>query len=149
MIANISNSYPVGVNYGLPVRAMVKGGKYDWASSDINSRHFPPTGKGKSRVRIRLVHSDRNMESDEVLRELDRQNLRPVTLPELLALGAKYPDLQRQFPIVAKVGYHQRDFPIWDECPLCDSGSFINHLCVKRKGGKYILDYGSYSVHTR
>jgi len=28
-------------------------------------------------------------------------NLRPATLPELLAFGAKYPDKQKEFPIMA------------------------------------------------
>lgn len=47
------------------------------------------------------MHFNRNIESDTALAELDKMGLRPATLPELLAFGAKYPDKQREFPIVA------------------------------------------------
>ncbi|KKR48343.1 MAG: hypothetical protein UT86_C0007G0022, partial [Candidatus Magasanikbacteria bacterium GW2011_GWC2_40_17] len=39
--------------------------------------------------------------TDEVLAEMDRHGLRPALYEELLAFGAKYPDEQRQFPIIA------------------------------------------------
>ncbi|MFH1990409.1 MAG: hypothetical protein ABIJ19_00960 [Patescibacteria group bacterium] len=41
------------------------------------------------------------MGTGEVLSELDKMGLRPVTLKELLALGEGFPNLQREFPIIA------------------------------------------------
>ncbi len=95
------NTCPVTANYDLTVEKAIKAGKYDWSNSDINSKNFPSDRKGTAEVAIELVQFGRYMESDEVLAELDKQGLRPATLPELLAFGAKYPDKQREFPIVA------------------------------------------------
>lgn len=38
---------------------------------------------------------------EKVFRELDRRGLRPATIEQLLAFAAKYPAIQKQFPIVA------------------------------------------------
>ena len=96
-----TQTFPVTVDYGRSIEEMVASGKYDWSNSDITSKHFPIGTKGQVGVNIELVHFNRPMESDEVLRELDKQGLRPATLPELLAFGATYPEKQREFPIVA------------------------------------------------
>jgi len=93
--------FPVTVNYDLTVEEMIEAGKYDWKNPDITSDNFPVTRRGTSEVEIHLVHFDRVIETEEVLRELDKMGLRPAELPELLALGAGSPDLQRQFPIIA------------------------------------------------
>ena len=91
----------VTVNYNRTIEELVKAGRYHWQNSDITSQNFPSSRKGKAQVLIQLVHFDRDITSDEVLKALDKQGLRPVTLPELLAFGAKYPDKQCAFPIVA------------------------------------------------
>jgi hypothetical protein len=94
------NGYPMTVDYRQSLQAMIQAGRYDWVNSDITEKHFPIT-PGPKDVSIELVHFDRVMSSDDVLSELDRRGLRPATLPELLAFGAKYPEKQREFPIVA------------------------------------------------
>lgn len=96
-----TNIFPITVNYDVRLERMIEDGKYDWKNSDINSKNFPVEGKGTSAVNIELVHLNRNVTSDEAYAELDKQGLRPADLPELLAFGAKYPDKQREFPIVA------------------------------------------------
>ena len=96
-----SNTHTLTVNYGQSVEDALKAGNYDWVNDYITSRNFPPTRRGTETVEVSLVHFGRVMTSDEVLEELDRQGLRPATVEELLALGAQYPDLQRQFPIIA------------------------------------------------
>jgi hypothetical protein len=98
---NSANSYPITINYDLRLERMIEDGHYDWKNSDIKAKNFPVDGKGTSAVNIELVHFNRTMHSDEVLAELDKMGLRPATLPELLAFGAKYPEKQREFPIVA------------------------------------------------
>ena len=93
--------FPITVNYGLGLERMIEDGKYGWTNSDINAKDFPIKGKGTVEVAIELVHFNRDMQSNEVLKELGKQGLRPGTLPELLAFGAKYLEKQREFPIVA------------------------------------------------
>jgi len=99
-VAN-SATYPITVDYGQNLAQMIEVGKYDWVNSDITAKNFPTKGKGKDNLETEIVHFGRSMSSEQVLADLDKMGLRPATLPELLAFGAKHPELQRQFPIVA------------------------------------------------
>lgn len=88
---------------------MIKVGKYTWVNSEISSAHFPIKGERTKEVMTELVHFNRYIESaDDVLRELDKSGLRPATIEELLAFSLKYPEIQRQFPIVALGSFWQR-----------------------------------------
>ena len=99
---SVGSTYPVTVNYNLSLEEIIAAGRYDWKNGDITVKHFPMKGEGITDVDIRLVHFDRVMDSsDEVIRKLDKMDLRPASIEELLAFGAKYPDVQRHFPIVA------------------------------------------------
>lgn len=99
---SVHPTYPVSINYGLSLEEMIAAGRYDWKNDDITAKHFPERGEGVSDIEIQLVHFNRVMgSSDEVIREFDKMGLRPASIEELLAFGAKYPDVQRQFPIVA------------------------------------------------
>ncbi len=95
------NVYALTINYSRSVEDGIKAGKYDWSNSDIASSHCTSGEAGTKEISIELIHFKRGMETDEVLSELDKMNLRPATLKELLALGEKHPDLQRKFPIIA------------------------------------------------
>lgn len=97
----VETTYPVTVDHGQSLEEMIATGRYGTSNSDITAKHFPITGAGQVEVQLHLVHLNRVATTDEVLAELDRRGLRPATLPELLAFGAKYPDLQREFPIAA------------------------------------------------
>ncbi len=88
-------------NYDRSVEDGIKAGKYNWSNSNITSSHFPSEEAGTKEVSIELIYFGRNMETNEVLSELDKMGMRPATLKELLALGEKHPDLQREFPIIA------------------------------------------------
>lgn len=96
-----SGTYPVTVDYSLSLAKMIKAGKYDWKNDNITAKNFPVKGEGKQAVVPELVHLNRFASTDEVLAHMEANNLRPATLPELLAFGEKYPDVQREFPIVA------------------------------------------------
>ncbi len=126
--ASASPTYPVTVNYDLSLAGMIKAGRYDWVSSDITEKHFPLVGSGTRETITELVRFNKDMGSDDVLRELDRRGLRPATIEELLAFGARYPELQRQFPIVALGSIWRHDLDrryvpcLWggsDERSLC------------------------------
>lgn len=96
-----ADRYSITVDYSLTLDQMIAVGEYDYANPDINSKHLPVKGEGKLELKLQLIHFDRNISSDDAERELDKLGLRPANLEELLAFGAQYPDLQKQFPIVA------------------------------------------------
>jgi len=93
--------YQITVNYGQNLGQMIEAGRYDYVSYDITVTNFPVQEKGTAEVSIKLVHFDRSMRTEEAIVELNEMGLRPATLPELLAFGAKYPQVQCQFPVVA------------------------------------------------
>ena len=84
------------------VEGLLSSGQYEEVNGDVSDRNFPVTGSRWDReLGIELVHVGHSSPTDQILLRLDIRGLRPATAAELLALGAKYPDLQRQFPIVA------------------------------------------------
>jgi len=95
------NTYTVTVDYDQPLADMIKAGRYDWTNVDITVEHFPVKKRESGEVELHVVHFGRSMTTKEVLVELDKRGLRPAELPELLALGAAHPDLQRKYSLVA------------------------------------------------
>ena len=79
---------------------MIAAGCYDWKNEDINSKNFKIKGTGKVELEAQFIHFGKDMSSKAVLAELDRMNLRPGRIEELLAVGEKYPEKQLEFPIV-------------------------------------------------
>ena len=95
------SSYSVLVDYGQTVEQLIRNGRYDWVNSDINGRNFPSSERGRAQIDIFLLNFDHDISSEDAIREMAKQGLRPATLKELLALGTAFPDLQRENPIVA------------------------------------------------
>ena len=93
--------FSISVNYDLSVESLVAQGKYDWKSSYITSKNFSTTRKGEATLNLELVPLNQVLTSEEVIAELKKQGLRPAELHELLAFGAKYPDEQKKYLIVA------------------------------------------------
>ena len=128
------SSFSVTVNYDLSVESMVAHGKYDWKDDNITTKNFPTTRKGEANLVLELVHFNKALTSEEVLKELDKRGLRPAELHELLAFGEKYPDIQRQLPVIALGSVWQ----YWD------GDRYVPYL---RDGGErdldlYWIDYG-------
>lgn len=99
--AQVTQSFSLVLDYSKSVEQMLADGGYDYKNSSITDGHFPRKAKGSVTITPELVHFDRFISSDDALKELSKRGLRPATMAELLAFGSKYPDLQRQFPIVA------------------------------------------------
>jgi hypothetical protein len=97
----VRTTYTAIIDYVLPLAAMIQLGKYDRINDDITAEHFPIAGEGKWEVEYELVHLNRSIRSDDVLAEIKNRGLEPAKIEELLAFGAKYPEIQRQFPIAA------------------------------------------------
>src|SRR5437660_7964105 len=95
------NQYPVTVNYDLTVEQMVQAGQYDWSCPDINSSNFLTDNQGQVKASIELIKFGLCLKTEEVLARLDASGLRPARVHELLALGANYPELQRECVVAA------------------------------------------------
>lgn len=96
----VLKGYPITVNYSQTFEDMVKAGKYDDVYLHITAKNFPVSGDGQVNTEVLLVHFGRDIESDAAIRELGQMGMVPAKIEHLLALGAKYPDVQREFPIV-------------------------------------------------
>lgn len=111
------------VDYCQSLQQMIVSGNYGWTNSDITENNFPlPTEflDKKITVSTKLFHFNRDISSEDVIFEMEKVGYRPATLPELLALGKTYPELQKDFRIVALGS-------IWDAyglrgVPILDSG---------------------------
>jgi hypothetical protein len=104
----VADGYAITVDYTKSLADMIAAGKYNWMNRDITAANFPVTGKGLSteqvgtvKLKIVLFHPNRDIESEDVVKELDQKGLCPATLPELLAYGARYRKTQHKFPILA------------------------------------------------
>lgn len=97
----VGETYKVIVDYGLSLSKMIELGKYDWFNDDITDKHFELQGAGQHEVELVLVHLNRNATTKEVLEHLNSLGLEPAKIEQLLAIGAAYPELQKQFPIIA------------------------------------------------
>ncbi len=98
---NLQRVFRLKIDYNLSLGAMINRGSYNWVHPDITEAHFPIEGEGKKTVTLELVHFAKPMTSDKVEKEFKASGLTPGKIEHFLALGAKYPDLQRQFPIIA------------------------------------------------
>lgn len=99
----MEKSYPITVDYSMTPIEMIEAGKYDnwliYYSSKPDFSQLRDTGKVE--FNIELVKYDEPMNSNVIIKDLERRGLRPATVSELLAFGAQYPEVQRDFPIIA------------------------------------------------
>ena len=93
--------FELSINCDQPLADMIAAGHYDSVNTDITAEHFPITGQGQLPIEVELHHFNCRMPSEQALQELDQAGYRPGVIEELLALGTKNPELQRQFPIIA------------------------------------------------
>lgn len=97
----IHQTVKVLVDYGRSVSDGITAGKYDWVEDSITEKNIPTTQSDKAELEIQLLYFGKYMNTELVFVEMEKQNLRPATLQELLAIGEKYPEIQREFPVVA------------------------------------------------
>ncbi len=108
------------VDYTRPLADLIKAPGFDWVNSDITEKHFPITNRPNGDVEMKIFHFNRDMGSDEAIREMEKRGYRPAELPEALAYAKANPDEQRKYPILilGSVWRHwdgRRDFPyLWD-----------------------------------
>lgn len=89
------------VDYERSIEEGIKAGCYDWVSSKIIDSKFAVVRQGIKEVSILFLHFNKLISTDSVLKELQRKGYQPANLQELLSIGEHFPDIQRQFSIVA------------------------------------------------
>lgn len=94
------NRFSITVDYSKSLDQMVAAGNYNYANPNIVAANFPITGTGVVEKELILVHFDRFIESDDAVRELNEMGLEPAGIAHATAFGAKYPDVQREYPVV-------------------------------------------------
>jgi len=94
---------PVVVKYAIEVvgsiNDQVKAGYYIASHESINDHNF--TADRPDQMDVILKFFDRTISTQEVLKLLGEEGLRPASMSELLAFGSRYPDAQIQYLIVA------------------------------------------------
>lgn len=101
---NLAEEIVLLVDYGKTIEQAIIAGNYYWVSRDLNDKNFPISSEmigKKLEIRSKLFHFNRSVEPDEAIFEMNSFNYHPANLMEILALGSTYPDLQREFPIIA------------------------------------------------
>ena len=104
-----AKEWKVTVNYDLTFKKMIKMGRYDTIETGryneiplVNKTNFPIEGKGKQDMNLVTVYfKGKRMYINEILLKLEKMNLRPANIAELLAFGAKYPNEQLNYEILA------------------------------------------------
>ena len=93
--------FEITVDHTETLEQMILAGRYDWVNRDITTERFPLKGDGLVTRVAYLIHFDRKLSSDDVVDEIRRRGKRPASIQELLAFGARYPNIQRRFLVVA------------------------------------------------
>ncbi|MDP3999303.1 MAG: hypothetical protein Q8P76_01755 [bacterium] len=89
------------VDYTRPLANMIKeDGRFDYVNSDITEKNFQINRRPNGEAEMKVYHFNRDIDSDEAIREMDKEGYRPAELPEGLAYAKANPDEQRKYPIV-------------------------------------------------
>ena len=103
--ALMSEQIVLSVDYGRSLDQMIAAGNYDWKNSDITAKRFPVVGNGIEQFEAKLFHFDRNTVSQDnvdAIKADDPANpWEPGKIEHLLAFGAKYPEEQRKYSVIA------------------------------------------------
>lgn len=97
---NLGDIYPVSIQRA-SLEEMIAAGHYDWVNSNITAEHFPLDDSQFGDFKLVLVHLNRVATTPEVLAYMKERNLEPGKIGHLLGFGAKNPEIQREFPILA------------------------------------------------
>ena len=83
------------------LKDMIALGHYDWVNQNITEDRFPMPANLVLGAEPKLFHFNRSISSDSAIKEMDKDGYCLATIWDLLDFGAKNPEVQRQFPIVA------------------------------------------------
>lgn len=83
-------TFSISVDYNDSVSSLINAGAYAWVDPEIaiSSKSIRGSETGKVSLNIQLLRFGRVVATDTVLEEMKKLKLRPVTIKELLGLGA-------------------------------------------------------------
>ena len=127
----ISQRHPVVVDYDLPLAKMIAAGKYERLDGDITIGYVVKK-RGKENVDIIVKRFGDRISTEDAIKAFDTLGLRPASLEELLAFGAKYPEAPCNYsflalgskigcPFVDLRGFGGKCF-MWDSVAVCLNG---------------------------
>ncbi len=120
------------------MKDIVTANKYDWTSSDINEKNFPPETLVLG-SEPKLYHFNRNIASASAIAQMYKDGYRPGTLGDLLDFGAKNLEEQRKYPIIALGSVALVD---GDRCVAClDMGISLRSLFQNGFGNGWGADH--------
>lgn len=86
----------------LSLKELVDTGKYSYVDKEITEKYFNVQVVGKPKTdTVLLIYFAQTLTSESVLSKMEQGGVYPATIEHLLAVGAKYPELQKQFPVAA------------------------------------------------
>lgn len=118
------SSWDITVDYSININDMIDNGNYDYVHKNIDSSYFFYDTSGISELEIHIIHLNGGYHINQVVQTLSEHNWRPINFLELLCLGIQYPDLQRQFSIIAL------DASWFDNSGIC----YMPYLSVNEHG---------------
>lgn len=83
-------TYAVTVNYDLSIAELARASGYHLRISEIDDKIFPVVGTGIKKFKFVLVCSRESVTTKEVLKYMDRHQLQPADIKQLLSFGKKY-----------------------------------------------------------
>ena len=100
---NCYETYTVTTGIYKSLGEAISAGNYDRCNPNITCEYFSLNGRSRqSDVEITLVYRNKVEWSKELLEEfVESEKYRNIRTEEILALGAQYPELQREIPIIA------------------------------------------------
>lgn len=94
----------LAVNYSKKLNEMILPGRYDIVDPRIVAKNFQIKESYGGRLVIltaRLFHFKETMYTDEIISQVEQTDYRLAMIPEIMAFGATYPNLQRGVSIIA------------------------------------------------
>jgi len=125
------------IDHDKSLAEQVKDGNYDWVNEGID--RFTIKGEGQEEQELVLVNIDRRMSTSEVEAEISRLGLLLPEIVDLLAVGAQYPELQRNNFIVALLeeGSRVRNSRGYVVVPVLDEFSNGRELDLNYYGSRW------------
>lgn len=95
-----------------PLISRIAVGEYDESNTGINQENFPDDPTAVGEWLWRLFDFERDISSEDAARAITACGWQPAKLDHLLALGAKYPREQLNYPITAVGSCSATRFPV-------------------------------------
>ena len=93
-VANIS------IDRSKSMQELIDAGNYDYVDPML-IKAFPNIEAGPSNLEVAFVRFNKDINGEEVIAELDKLGLRPVTASKLCAIGATFPELQQKQTLIS------------------------------------------------